>query len=851
MTANQERAERQSYDARTVQKSSNSIDSDWRKADDRHDRHVEPSTPRGGDGNSRRSDYRDRDHNNRDRQHTDPLHFSSREEKERAMEGSWKKQVPEPVKHQRSDRREPPKHQRGYGEQRDRDDHRDGRDNHRRDARDDRRDARDGRHDGRHHDGRFDHERHERRHRDSHHPQRDREPRERERERDHESFERNSAANSNSWPGESRGGGKHRRDFKDSGDKHKCYLMGEGAKRLNEVLNREFEVCPRQDTNRKSGALPKLKVQAGYLISYVVEHLMEEGEEDEQEVECQIYGGEARAIVAAEHNVEDKKSRPTDLDLRFRIGGKSFESCRDVVERFLLGRLSNEGIPNADEQLIRQNYFQKQVVVGQDFSLLSIGDSGTGRNLDLEFTTAKCDHRCFFDDANAFVIPLPDPANRGWKFCAALQGGGKGRAGAQEGTKLVAQSQSAPWQTAVQYIQNGTLNIDKPEKVFNGLPLYAHALSDKHLTPASKELEHEYGAKFSEKFLEQAEETCRKGDDPLRFIKSFLKSHYPSQCNREINALACLSQILAVLRAHAVLDTITPQRQTIAEKIGETMAEQCLDAIQKVERETMLQVVRFAAHPFSGTVHGRDAIVKLKDGQSLRLRRQMRTDRTTGEVQDGAPQLWESVCKHAAEHLEKSMQDAELDESKRADMEAVCDVLKGLGSLDGAKTADFGEEDASSLGQSSDDEGMSRRSPAASSQSLNHRSSLSSSRNSHSSSTQSPSRGGDESSSQGSGNDVDNDLEDVEGAATAPDASRKTPQVSVQLPTDGESPASPAPASASASMSVSIDSCPGTPSSTTSKQTPTSERRRTPNWSAGPYRPPGRRSATPGTPSQQ
>ena len=74
MTANQERAERQSYDARTVQKSSNSIDSDWRKADDRHDRHVEPSTPRGGDGNSRRSDYRDRDHNNdyKDDASTDP-----------------------------------------------------------------------------------------------------------------------------------------------------------------------------------------------------------------------------------------------------------------------------------------------------------------------------------------------------------------------------------------------------------------------------------------------------------------------------------------------------------------------------------------------------------------------------------------------------------------------------------------------------------------------------------------------------------------------------------------------------------------------------------------------------------
>jgi hypothetical protein len=510
------------------------------------------------------------------------------------------------------------------------------------------------------------------------------------------------------------------------------------------------------------------------------------------------------------------------------------------VERFLLGRLTSEGVMNADEQLIRHHYFQKQVVVGQDFSLLSIGDSGTGRNLDLEFTTSKCDHRCFFDDANAFVIPLPDPAHMGWKFCQGLQGGGKGRGGNHEGTKLVAQSQSAPWQTAVRYIERGQLNIDKPENVFNGLPLYAHALSDKQLTPDTKELEHEYGKSFSEKFLEQAEQTCSKGDDPLRFIKSFLKSHYPS---RPLNALACLSQILAVLRAHAVLDTLTEQRQTIAHKIGETLAELCREAIQKVNKthqEIVLQVVRFAAHPFSESYHSRDENVKLNtEGQNLRLRRQVRTDRATEELQDGA-QLWEGVCKHAAEHLERKMKEDELDESKRAHVEEVCEALKGLG-----MPAPPDGDDGSHQEQSSEDEGMDRRSAVASSQ--KSQISLSSSRHSLSSSTMSNGRvgDGDESSSQGSGNEVDNYLEEAEGASSMPDASRKSPQVSVQMPADGDSPSPPSPASAAASISVSIDSCPGTPSSSTSSRTPTSDKRR-PNWSGGVYRPPGRRSATPG-----
>jgi hypothetical protein len=847
-----ERIERPSYDARTVQKGSNGIEGDWRKNDDRSGgRSFEPSTPRGGgdrggDSQRRRSDQRDRgDHE------PQPM---TREQKLQAMDGdTWKKKPFTEGRQQKSERRdmrdygeeprgsqqrrdtrdygeEPrvPQQQRslrnGYGEK---DDRRDGRDD-RRDGRDDRRDGRDDRRDTT-----------DRRHRDDRRDGRDdrRDPTDRvyRETRDHEPT---------SWPGDhqdSRGGKARAKEFKDSGDKQKCFLTGEGARRLSEVLNREFEVCPRQDANRKPGfELPKLKVQAGYLIQYVVGELMEEGGETEEEVECQIYGGEARAIVAAEHKVEDKKSRPTDLDLRFKIAGRGFESCRDVVERFLLGRLITQGVMNADEQLIRQHYFQKQVVVGQDFSLLSIGDSGTGKNLDLEFTTSKCDHRCFFDDANAFVIPLPDPAHMGWKFCQVPQGGGKGRGGNHEGTKLWALSQSAPWQTAVRYIERGQLNIDKPENVFNGLPLYAHALSDKQLTPETKELEHEYGKSFSEKFLEQAEQTCSKGDDPLRFIKSFLKSHYPS---RPLNALACLSQILAVLRAHAVLDTLTEQRQTIAQKIGEHLAELCREAIQKAnttQQEKLLQVVRFAAHPFSDSYHSRDEnVMNLKEGQNLRLRRQVRY-RATEELQDGA-QLWEGVCTLAAEHLERKMKDDELDEPKRAHVEEVCEALKGLG-----MSAPPDGDDGSHQEESSDDEGIDRRSAVASSQ--KSQISLSSSRHSLSSSTMSNGRVGDcdESSSQGSGNEVDNYSEEAEGASSLPDASRKSPQVSVQLPVDGDSPSPPSPASAAASMSnLSIDSCPGTPSSTTSSKTPTSDRRR-PNWGAGPYRPPARRSATPG-----
>jgi len=40
-----------------------------------------------------------------------------------------------------------------------------------------------------------------------------------------------------------------------------------------------------------------------------------------------------------------------------------------------------------DKSTIRLSYFQKQVVVGSNFSLLSIGSEKTGKNIDIEFVS--------------------------------------------------------------------------------------------------------------------------------------------------------------------------------------------------------------------------------------------------------------------------------------------------------------------------------------------------------------------------------------------------------------------------------------------------------------------------------
>lgn len=746
----------------------------------------------------------------------EPKPFLSHEDKLAAMEGSWKKKPDHPA---RPERRQP------------RDDRSDRYDRQPREDRSDRYDRQP--REERHGSSRAQHSRDNKDHRP---------PREYYADQPHGGGISEHVTSRNSWPGDFRGAKSRSKESMESFNEYMCPLAGKGATHLINVLDKEFLVCPRQDA-RVEG-LPNLKVAAAYLIEYVVENLEEEtGEngEDCEGLECLIYGGEARAIVASEYNVEDPKARPTDLDLRFRIGKRSFESCRNVVEQFLLGRLM-QVLPKAEKSLVRSCYFQKQVVVSSQFSLLSIGDPKTGRNLDLEFTSSECQTRCFFDDANAFVIPLPDPANRGWRNAKPFSRT-RGGAAAQEAVKLMAKSQSAPWQTAVDYIRKGQINIDKPETVFNGLPLYAHALSDKQLVPGTRDLEQQYGSEFARAFIEQAEDTYKQAQDPLRFLKSFLRSHYPS---RPVNALACLSQVLAILRAHAVLEEITPEREAIAKKLAESLAELCREALQNASNpdlvktadvpknavEKVLQIVRFAANPFTDDMR-RDEKVVMDEKRKivLQLRRQMSKDNVPSP-------LWEDVCKQAAElMLQKHQQDgadlADSTDSRRADVDRVCDALKGLSAAKEI-SADSVEEQSS---QTDNDGGSDQRSAVASCKSLGMYSSAS-----QSSLESSRSEDDDSRSSISANEEAEHDFSGaatraavtpstVAGSDTPPAAIRKSPPVQVDVEAS-------VPASASASPH-------GTPNSASSR-TPNSERKQRPNWGSV-YRPPARRS-NPSTP---
>lgn len=126
-------------------------------------------------------------------------------------------------------------------------------------------------------------------------------------------------------------------------------------------------------------------------------------------------------------------------------------------------------INNFDKSIIRFYYFQKQIIVGTSFSLLSIGNKYTGKNIDIEFTSGMKIYRNYFDDVS-FVIYLNTEI---------LTNNPDGIA--------ISKCVSGPIANAIALLMNRGLKIKKPSNVMNGLALYAHAISDKGLTPLTSE----------------------------------------------------------------------------------------------------------------------------------------------------------------------------------------------------------------------------------------------------------------------------------------------------------------------------------------------------------------------------
>lgn len=179
--------------------------------------------------------------------------------------------------------------------------------------------------------------------------------------------------------------------------------------------------------------------------------------------------------------------------------------------------------------MMRYVYFQKQAVVGEAFSLLSIGDSSTGYNVDLEFALIGNGVRKYFDEGNACVIPLT---------LEQLAGVGP----------ICALSQTGDINRMLDLHFRKELVVRNPAEVVNGLTLYVHALCDKGQSPSDVDSEDAYGESFCRAFLTQCQTLMDSGQDPLRFVLSFVRSHYAM---RSMLAAAAVAQMLIEISAYA------------------------------------------------------------------------------------------------------------------------------------------------------------------------------------------------------------------------------------------------------------------------------------------------------------
>jgi hypothetical protein len=310
---------------------------------------------------------------------------------------------------------------------------------------------------------------------------------------------------------------------------------------LRSFLDEELSVVPHSETHN----LPTLLITPSEMIRHILARMatmVTAGTKSSPSMFAEVYGGVAQSVVAVNNSLRGVNP-PTDFDARFYIprshhDSRDFDRCRSIVEEFLVMKLRLSLDADSELQqklptLVRSCYYQKQVVIGATLSLLSVGDPSSGKGIDLEFSLNAEGDRKFFDDANSFVIPLS------LQHLAGLE-------------PVYALSMASTFEHALSLASNKELMVGQPAQVVNGLALYAHAVSDKGLTPAALTDEEKYGLEMVRAFLGTCQSQRELARDPLRFCKSFLRCHYacrPRAC------LAMVAQLLAELTSYGAFET--------------------------------------------------------------------------------------------------------------------------------------------------------------------------------------------------------------------------------------------------------------------------------------------------------
>mmetsp|Transcript_28610 Transcript_28610/g.58170 ORF Transcript_28610/g.58170 Transcript_28610/m.58170 type:complete len:667 (-) Transcript_28610:73-2073(-) len=395
-------------------------------------------------------------------------------------------------------------------------------------------------------------------------------------------------------------------------------LGAAGHQQLQGYLEETIRVVPQSG----SPELPDLIVSPTELIRHILarQSAMIGDHKSAANIFVEVYGGVAQAVVSVDIGLA-QWTTPTDIDARFYVtrtgnDGWDFDRCRYFVEEYLLMKLqlaspADSELRYATPNVVRHRYYQKQVVIGGAFSLLSIGDPTTGKAIDLEFAIAGDGSRKYFDDANSFVIPLTLQQLAGMSAAVAL-------------------SMTGSFEHAVDLTARKELLIQQPAQVVNGLALYVHAVTTKLLTVASVACEDACARELVRSFLDTSHSLCARFDDPLRFLRSFLRSHYAA---RPLSAAVSVAQLCAELAAYK--DDMPPPAEGTMHRtgqmdldwlVGELLADVLLAAMAPTEeaKQTVLAVAAYARSPGgAGSDDDRGVLVEAEDGRGVRLLRKV------------------------------------------------------------------------------------------------------------------------------------------------------------------------------------------------------------------------------------
>ena len=169
-------------------------------------------------------------------------------------------------------------------------------------------------------------------------------------------------------------------------------LSRPGLDFLRKALHEEYDV------KSKDSLLPTLVITPFEMLRFILSRLSYGPEgplycEQRQPI-LEIHGGVANHVSDADDGVMCWRDRTfNDFDARFMFyqGVIDFNVCRGIVQEYLFMKLQQ----NSDAQ-------------GRDLSmsLLSIGNSDSGKNIDLEFVFINTAPRLHFDDAHSCFVPL-------------------------------------------------------------------------------------------------------------------------------------------------------------------------------------------------------------------------------------------------------------------------------------------------------------------------------------------------------------------------------------------------------------------------------------------------------------